>query len=83
MTIENSSFRNIMDITNNQDYFGSYIAPTDYFGSFGWFGSDKGIIYNIGNFKIKNTSFNNVKTKTGGQYITQELELLKIQILII
>ena len=66
MTIENSSFRNIMDITNNQDYFGSYIAPTDYFGSFGWFGSDKGIIYNIGNFKIKNTSFNNVKTKTGG-----------------
>ena len=55
-----------MDITNNQGYFSSYIAPTDYFGSFGWFGSDKGIIYNIGNFKIKNTSFNNVKTKTGG-----------------
>ncbi len=65
LTIENSSFRNITNVIYDYCYFGSNTAPTDYFGSSGWFGSDKGIIHNNGNFKIKNTTFNNIKTKTG------------------
>ena len=66
LTIENSSFKNITDIINNIDYIGIKLAPTDFFGTTGWFGSNGGAIYNTGTFQIKSSSFNNVKSKTGG-----------------
>ena len=66
LTIENSSFKNITDIINNIDYIGINPAPTDFFGTTGWFGSNGGAIYNTGTFQIKSSSFNNVKSKTGG-----------------
>ena len=66
LTIENSSFKNITDIINNRDYIGIKPAPTDFFGTTGWFGSNGGAIYNTGTFQIKSSSFNNVKSKTGG-----------------
>ena len=66
LTIENSSFKNITAIINNIDYIGIKPAPTDFFGTTGWFGSNGGAIYNTGTFQIKSSSFNNVKSKTGG-----------------
>ena len=66
LTIENSSFKNITGIINNIDYIGIKPAPTDFFGTTGWFGSNGGAIYNTGTFQIKSSSFNNVKSKTGG-----------------
>ena len=66
LTIENSSFKNITDIINNIDYISIKPAPTDFFGTTGWFGSNGGAIYNTGTFQIKSSSFNNVKSKTGG-----------------
>ena len=66
LTIENSSFKNITYIINNIDYIGIKPAPTDFFGTTGWFGSNGGAIYNTGTFQIKSSSFNNVKSKTGG-----------------
>ena len=66
LTIENSSFKNITDIINNIDYICIKPAPTDFFGTTGWFGSNGGAIYNTGTFQIKSSSFNNVKSKTGG-----------------
>ena len=50
----------------NIDYIGIKPAPTDFFGTTGWFGSNGGAIYNTGTFQIKSSSFNNVKSKTGG-----------------
>ena len=66
LTIENSSFKNITAIINNIDYIGIKPAPTDFFETTGWFGSNGGAIYNTGTFQIKSSSFNNVKSKTGG-----------------
>ena len=66
LTIENSSFKNITAIINNIDYIGIKPAPTDFFETTGWFGSNGGAIYNTGTFQIKSSSFNNVKSKIGG-----------------
>ena len=66
LTIENSSFKNITAIINNINYIGIKPAPTDFFETTGWFGSNGGAIYNTGTFQIKSSSFNNVKSKIGG-----------------